>query len=85
MELSPASDIYALGATMYKLLTGLNPLPSADILNEGFTKMEVELRKNNVSTALIKIIEKAMSVGRKYRYQTIESFSHAIRKVCAWP
>ena len=80
-KLTPASDIYSLGATMYKLLTGLAPRSATDILQDGFQGMESELKKNNVSIDLIKVIKIAMSPSIKNRYQSPDSLSKALSTI----
>lgn len=80
-NLSSASDVYSLGATMYKLLTGLTPKSATDILQEGFQSLELELKKNNVSVEMIKVIKIAMSPSIKNRYQTPESLSKALSAI----
>lgn len=62
-------DIYALGATMYKVLTGNRPLDASDILNEGFSKDILVLYER--SETLIGIVEKCMSPMKKDRFQKV--------------
>ncbi len=63
-------DIYALGATMFKMLTGHRVPDAYDILNEGFP--EKDLREVKVPEWLCKLIKKCMSPMRKDRYQTVD-------------
>ena len=63
-------DVYALGATLFKMLSGKRPPNASDILNEGFPKKELL----NVPIDLVDIIELAMMQMKKQRIQNIEEF-----------
>lgn len=70
---SPATDIYSLGATMYKMLTGNTPPEASVIVDDGLPDMP-----DYVSENLRKVIEKSMEPRRKDRFQSIEAFLAAI-------
>lgn len=70
---SPATDIYSLGATMYKMLTGITPLEASVIIDEGLPEMP-----STISSQTRYVIEKAMQPRRKDRYQSIDDFLEAL-------
>lgn len=69
---SPETDIYALGATFYKLLTGITP-PNASIVNNEGLPIN-ELRTKGVSENTIAVIEKAMEGRKKDRLKNVRLF-----------
>lgn len=71
-EFSPTIDVYALGATLYKMLTSKTPPPASVILNDGFDRSELETI--NVSSDTIDIITMAMEPMKKKRIQSIDEF-----------
>ena len=64
---SPPTDIYSLGATMYKMLTGKTPPEASEVMDEGLPTMP-----SDISDTMKKVVEKAMEPRRKDRYQTID-------------
>lgn len=70
---SPATDIYSLGATMFKMLTGQTPPEATAVFDEGLTDLPTE-----VSGTTKQVIVKAMQPRRKDRYQTVEAFLEAL-------
>ena len=76
---APTLDIYAFGATIFKMLTGLTP-PEADrIFNEGFPTSWLTERK--VSDATIQMVQKCMAPRKADRYQTIDAILKDISKI----
>ena len=65
-------DVYALGATMFKMLTGKRPPEATNILNEGFP--DNELSNSGVSKNTAAAVEKAMEPVKKKRFQNVKSF-----------
>lgn len=65
-------DVYALAATLYKILTGQRPPLPSYILNNGFPSLE--LYSKGVTEETISAIEQAMSPRKDERPQSIEDF-----------
>ena len=66
---SPATDIYSLGATFYKLVTGQTPPDASEVLDEGLPEMP-----DNISSKTQNAITQAMEARRKKRPQSVEEF-----------
>ena len=65
-------DVYALGGTWFKMLTGTCPPDASTILNQGFPAYE--LQNKNVSDQTIQSIAKAMRPLYKDRTQSVGEF-----------
>ena len=68
---SPATDIYALGATLYKLLSGITPPPSPLLHSEEATLAPLPY---SISPSTRQAVDASMKLLRKNRPQTIEEW-----------
>ena len=75
---SPESDIYSLGATFFKLLTGITPPDASTIANEGLPLQA--LKDKGVSQSTIYVIFQAMEHLRKDRLHDIDSFISLLKE-----
>lgn len=76
-EFRPTIDVYALGATLYKLLTGATP-PDASILVSDPKLIESNLRSKDISDNLIDTVVASMRPSVYERIQTIRDFLESL-------
>lgn len=79
---SPQSDVYALAATLYKLLTGVTPPEALDVQDMGLPLTELQNRR--VSEGVIKAIEAGMRSYSK-RTQSVAEFISQISQSSGKP
>lgn len=77
----PTLDIYALGATLFKMLTGSVPPEASVVLNEGLPVDE--LSSAGVPSAIIALVERAMQPLRRMRHQTVGEFVDEAQRLMA--
>ncbi len=75
-EFPATMDIYALGATMFTMLTGHRPPEASIIFYGGFPYSE--LQGAGVPQSIIDIVAKCMEPLQKNRYKTIQDVIHAL-------
>jgi len=73
---APTLDVYALGATMWKMLTAKTPPVASDVLANGLPVQK--LKSRGVSSKTITVIQQAMAPVPKQRFQTIQDMMGAI-------
>ncbi len=72
-------DVYALGATLFKMLSGIRPPEASELLNEGFPTYY--LQRKGICDELINCISTAMSPIKRSRYQSVNAFLQALPSV----
>jgi hypothetical protein len=73
----PRTDIYALGATLYKLLTGQEPLESVQRM-AGREMASVGQLSDSVPPAVSQAIERSMRLEPSQRFQNASEFKQAL-------
>lgn len=68
-QFSPESDIYALGATLYKMLIGTTPPEAGDVAQDGLPPIP-----NDISAPVRRAITAAMRTAKKDRPHTVAEF-----------
>lgn len=76
-EFRPTIDVYALGATFYKLLTRDTPPAASDLVSDDEI-LATSMRNKGVSNGIIDIVGKAMMPNVKKRTQTIRDFLYEL-------
>ncbi len=71
---TPVTDIYAIGATLFFLLTGTRPPKASEVMNHGLPALP-----GNVSPAVRKAIETAMQPITANRPQSVEEFLRLVK------
>ncbi|MBQ9311579.1 MAG: serine/threonine protein kinase [Bacteroidales bacterium] len=68
-DFSPTIDVYSLGATLYKMLSGKTPPQASLVLNDGLDLSSI--RERNISEKTLSLLEKMMSPLKKNRPQNM--------------
>ena len=76
-DIDAQSDLYALGVTLYEMITGIRAFPqkevSALMAAKSLGKLKRPLSSFNVPKTLVEIVDTAMRTAKQQRYQNAET------------
>ena len=80
------SDIYALGVTLYEMLSGKPPFDADSAMTIMMMHLndpvpDIEKIRDDLPGVLVTILKKALEKGREERYQSAEEMANDLRKV----
>ena len=78
-ELSPATDVYMLGAVLYELLSCKCP-PEAKKRIESDSLVKLKDIDDDIKEAVSDVVSKALAIEAKDRYNTVPEFLNALKK-----
>lgn len=80
-HIDATTDIYALGLTLYELLTGKNPMACSSEAETLTRQMKMKLPDNRcIPKQLMQVIWKATEKDQAKRYQSAQDFNRAIQE-----
>jgi serine/threonine-protein kinase len=81
-QVGPASDVFALGATLYCLITGQPPYTGADALLQAALAEPPPARQRNRSApaALEAVCARAMAANPQHRYATAQALAQEVQR-----
>jgi serine/threonine protein kinase len=83
-EATPQSDIYSLGITLYKVVSGQYPFPGLNSIQQLYKHIDeplprIDLLDPGVSEGVNEVIQKATAKNPKHRYQDAMAMAAAFR------
>lgn len=79
-EFRPTIDVYALGATFYKLLTGENPPVASDLVSDDDNFWLKVLKQHNIDDKICQVVVNTMQPSAKKRLQSVRDFIGMVEK-----
>jgi serine/threonine protein kinase len=77
-QVFPASDLYSLGVTCLRLLTGMSPLKLFNVVNDEWEWRKYLRSNNQISYRLGKIIDRLIHPSLRLRYQSASEVLQAL-------